>query len=238
MIELIIPTILLAIPDAINPCEMAILILVLINILVNNPNDKKKVLKAGLSFCIAIFLMYFLYGVIIIQFFNTLDLFLSSLKIYIFKVAGFLAILLGILNIKDYIWYKPGGFATEMPLGIRPKAKMWVNKITNPKGAFLIGLFVSVFLLPCTMGPYIVLGNILYSLSFFKIFLLLLIYNLIFIFPMILITLLVYYGVSTLEDINLWKDRNIRYLHLTAGILLVIIGILIISGIIEKIRIL
>jgi len=75
---------------------------------------------------------------------------------YIFKAFGILAILLGIFNLKDYFFYRPGGLATEMPMKLRPGMKLLIKKITSPKGAFTIGIFVTLFLLPCTIGPYII----------------------------------------------------------------------------------
>ncbi len=227
MVDLTLPTIvLLAAADAVNPCAMAVLVLVLINILLENPKNEKKILKAGLFFSLSIFIMYFLYGIIIVQFFKTLSLFLQNLTPYIFKGVGILALILGILNIKDYFKYKPGGLGTEMPLSMRPKVKNLINKITGPTGAFLIGIFVTLFLLPCTIGPYIVAGNILSLTEFLQTIPWLLLYNLIFVMPMVIITLIIYFGVSKLEDINAWKERNIRYLHLIAGTLISIIGIL------------
>src|SRR3989344_5373908 len=63
MPDLSIPTILsLAAADAVNPCEIAVLTLVLINILVHDPKNLKKVLFAGLAFSTAIFLTYIVSG--------------------------------------------------------------------------------------------------------------------------------------------------------------------------------
>ena len=55
-------------------------------------------------------------------------------------------------------------------------------------------------------------------------------YNLIFVLPMILITLIVYFGYSKVEKISGWKERNIKLLHLIAGILVFGIGISILLG--------
>jgi ascorbate-specific PTS system EIIC-type component UlaA len=50
-------------------------------------------------------------------------------------------------------------------------------------------------------------------------------YNFIFILPMILITLIVYFGYSKVEQISGWKEKNIKLLHLIAGILVFGIGL-------------
>ena len=61
---------LLAIADSINPCAIAVLAMILMSILIQNPDKKKKVLLGGLSFIAAVFIGYFIYGTIIIQLFQ------------------------------------------------------------------------------------------------------------------------------------------------------------------------
>lgn len=230
MPDLTIPTIIsLAAADAVNPCELAILMLVLINILIYNPNNLKKVLYAGLAFIASVFVMYFIYGMIIIQFFKVITA-LTSIRLIIYKAFAVLAIILGVLNLKDYINYKPGSFATEMPMSFRPKAKKIISSITGVKGAIFMGAFVTLFLLPCTMGSYIIAGGILSVMDILKTIPWLLLYNFIFVSPMLAITLFVYFGMSKIEDVQAWKDRNIRKLHLIAGILTIIVGLVILFG--------
>jgi cytochrome c biogenesis protein CcdA len=222
-----------ALVDAVNPCEFAVLTMVLVSILIANPDNRKKVLYSGLTFSLAIFIGYFVYGLIIIEVFKGFEVFSRIISIYITKIIAVLAILLGILNIKDFISYKPGGFATEMPMKLRPLAKLYIKKITSPIGAFFIGFFVTLFLVPCTMGPYLIALEILSSLTFIETIPWLILYNLIFILPMILITCLVYFGLSTTEKLTEWKEKKIKYIHLLAGILLVILGIGILTGLIH-----
>lgn len=219
----------LALADAVNPCELAILLLVLVNILVYDHKNLKKVLYVGLAFIASVFVMYFIYGLVIIQFFKLITI-LSSVRLYIYKAFALLAIILGLLNIKDYIYYKPGSFATEMPMSFRPRAKKLISSIHNVKGAIFLGAFVTLFLLPCTMGPYIIASGILSFMEILKTIPWLILYNLIFISPMILITLIVYFGMSKIENIQTWKDRNIRKLHLVAGILTMLVGVSILLG--------
>ncbi|MBU0929565.1 MAG: hypothetical protein KJ623_00660 [Nanoarchaeota archaeon] len=230
MPDLTIATIIsLAAADAVNPCALAILLLVLINILLYNPNNLKKILYVGLAFSLSIFVMYFIYGMVIIQFFKVITA-LANIRLIIYKTFAVLAIILGILNIKDYVHYKVGSFATEMPMSFRPKARKIIHSITGVKGAIFLGAFVTLFLLPCTMGPYIIAGGILSFMDILKTIPWLLLYNFIFVSPMIAITLFVYFRMSKIEDIQTWKDRNIRKLHLIAGILTMAVGLIILLG--------
>ena len=97
----------LAVVDSVNPCAFAVLTLMLIAILTYNPHQKKRILFAGFSFVASVFLMYLIYGLIIIRFFQIVQA-LANVRIYLYKALGGLAILLGLLNIKDFI--NPEGF--------------------------------------------------------------------------------------------------------------------------------
>ena len=215
----------LALVDAINPCALAVCAMMLIAIMTYNPKKRYKVLLAGLAFSFTVYVMYFLYGLVIVKAFQLIQS-LVFVKDYIYKGVSIFAVLIGLLELKDYFNYKKGTLFTEMPLSFRPKVKKLIEGITSPLGASLIGAFVTIFLLPCTMGPYIITGGILSKTSIIKSILYLLYYDFIFIIPMLVITLLVYFGMRRVQDVYGWRNRNIRKLHLIAGILLMIVGIL------------
>jgi cytochrome c biogenesis protein CcdA len=222
----------LALADAINPCALAVMTMILFSILIANPGKKYKVLLGGLAFSLAIFVGYFFYGLIIIQLFKSFIQFTSLIYPYLTNALAIFAILLGMLNVKDFIVYKPGSFGTEMPKKFRPRLKMLIKKITSPAGAFFIGIFVTLFLLPCTIGPYIIASGSLSALNLMKTVPWLLLYNLIFIIPMLIITLAVYTGISTAQRVNMWKEKNIKYIHLVTGLLLIALGIALITKVI------
>ncbi len=219
----------LATVDAINPCAIAVLVLMLISVMAYDPSKKRNVLFTGLAFVAAVFVMYFVYGLIIIKFFQAIQA-LSSVRLVIYQTLGVIAIILGILNIKDFFWYKPGGITTEMPIGMRPRVRKILSGVTSPKGAFALGAFVTLFLLPCTMGPYIIAGGILSAIGLLGTAPWLLLYNFIFVLPMIGIILMVYAGFARVEDVSGWEDRNIKKLHMIAGIIMLLLGIVMTMG--------
>jgi glutaredoxin-related protein len=221
----------LALVDAINPCELAVLILILTTILLKYPEQRKKVLFSGLSFSLAIFLGYLFFGFIIILGFKSLSNISAISSLIIRRFLGGVAILLGLLNIKDFFFYKQGSFATEMPLAWRPRMKKLIEGATGPKGVFIIGVLITIFLVPCTSGPYFIAGGILANLSWMSALPWLIYYNLLFVLPMLIITLIVYSGLVQVERVSNWRERNIKKLHLIAGIIMILIGIQIIFGI-------
>jgi len=220
----------LAFSDSVNPCALAVLSMILVEILIKNPDKRKKVLFGGLSFVLAVFIGYLVYGLVIIQFFIGLASFLREYSSYIYKSLAILAMILGALHIKDYFVYKKGSIGTEMPLFMRPKIKKIINNVTSPKGAFLIGFVVTLFLLPCTIGPYIIASGLLAELGILKALPWLIYYNLIFILPMFAVSLVVYFGLAKVDEVSGWKDRNIKILHLIAGILIFLVGLAILMG--------
>jgi len=97
--------------------------------------------------------------------------------------------------------------------------------VTSLPGAFLAGLIITVFELPCTGGPYIFALGCLSSLPKIPLLGYLLYYNFIFILPLIIITFLIYYGFVSIERAAKWKERNYRILNLAIGILMIALGI-------------
>lgn len=72
-----------------------------------------------------------------------------------FKWAiGILGILIGLANLKDFFWYGKG-FIMEVPLAWRPRMMKIIQAVVSPWGAFAVGIIVSLFLLPCSAGPYV-----------------------------------------------------------------------------------
>ena len=130
--SILIETITLAAVDAINPCALAVMVIVLMTLLMQEPTKRTRELIGGLAFTSAVFILYFFYGLIMIQFFANVIPETGKYSYYIFKGFGLFAIILGILNLKDYFAYNPGGIATEMPLSIRPRMRFIIKNITSP----------------------------------------------------------------------------------------------------------
>lgn len=223
-------TVLLALADSVNPCAISVLALMLVAIATYNPGNRKQILLSGLAFVSAVIIMYLFYGFLIVKAFEFIQS-IASIKLFIYRGLAIGAIILGLLELKDYFFYKPGSIGTEMPLFLRPKATKLISGITSPAGAFGLGLFVTLFLLPCTIGPYIILGGMVAGGGFVSALPYLLLYNLIFVLPMVIIVLVIFFGSRKIEDISTWKEKNVRKMHLVAGALILTFGILMLLGI-------
>ena len=204
--------------DAINPCAFAVLILLITAVL--GAGGQKRALYAGLAFSASIFVSYYLMGV---GLYSAVEAAGVSRAIYI--VVAVLAVVIGLFNLKDYLWYGKW-FVMEVPLSWRPALKKTIAGVTSVPGAFFTGLAVSLFLLPCTSGPYIViLGLLAQTETRLAAMLWLLLYNLVFILPMIAITVAVYFGLTTAAKAEAWRTGHLKTLHLVAGTIILLLGV-------------
>jgi cytochrome c biogenesis protein CcdA len=207
--------------DASNPCALAVLILLLATVM--GAKGKNSALLAGLLFSLAIFMSYFLMG---IGAYRAITAF--SLPKYFSLGIGIFSIIIGLANLKDVFWYGKG-FIMEVPLSWRPKMQALIKKATSPLGAFTVGFLVSLFLVPCASGPYVaILGLLAQKVETAKTALLLVLYNFVFVLPMLIITFAMYFFNARMGKLEAWRQRNLRLLHaIAAGVMFFIGGYLI-----------
>ena len=213
-----------AISDSINPCEFAVMLILLWSILIKY-KDRKKVLISWLSFSLAIFLCYFL---IWLWIFKVLWTFSSIFWLKL--IVWVLWILIWLANLKDYFWYWKV-FVMEVPFAWRKTMKKLLKWVTNPIWAFFVWVVVSLFLAPCTSWPYLVILWYLSSESA-KLnmwwYIYLFIYNLFFILPMIIITLTIAFGKKSVDELEEFRDSKIELIHLIVGLLMLWLWIFVI----------
>ena len=221
----------LAAVNAINPCALAVLVVILLSIITNNPGRREQILLAGLAFSLSIFVFYLAYGIVLVSLLSTVRE-ATFLQPLLTRGLGLVSIAIGILHVREYL--SPGGapVGTGIPAGWRPRLGEALNRITSPWGAFVIGGLVTLFLLPCNIGPYIIGCGILSVYGPLVALPYLLLYNLIFILPMLAITAVVYLGVARIGDVKGWREKNIGRFHLASGLIILAFGILLLSGLI------
>ncbi len=210
-----------ALIDSINPCAIGVLIL-LISTLIVLHNDKIKLLLVGIIYIAAVYVTYFLAGIGLILFIQKLGI-AQPLSIFV----GGLVIVLGLIEIKDFFWYGQG-----ISLKIAPKYVKYIEnyakKVTIP-GAIILGAFVSAVELPCTGGPYLAITTWIANSKIIpiKYLIYLLVYNFIFVLPLLVILFLVYLG-TKVQLIKKWKQDYRKWMRLAIGLVLVALGILLI----------
>lgn len=203
--------------DSVNPCAIGVLIL-MVSVVLSGKGSMRRLLMLGGLYIFSIFLTYLLAGIGLMYFLANVPLFVAE---YLALLVGSIVILAGILEIKDFFWYGKG-FSLQIPPYFAEKIHTFSKNVTVP-GVILLGSFIAAVELPCTGAPYLAIITIL-SLNFnFQAFLLLLLYNIIFVAPLVVILLLVAAGVK-LNSVKQWKDMNKGYMRLAIGVLLILLG--------------
>jgi cytochrome c biogenesis protein CcdA/glutaredoxin len=219
--NLTIPAVILAAAaDSVNPCTFAVLVLLLGTLLVAQRKGRKAlVLKAGFAFTIAVFVSYFLMGIGIFSAIQAAGI----QRPFIMAVSS-LAILLGLWNMKDYFAYGKW-FTIEVPQRWRPTVSRLTASVVSVPGAFFVGVVDSLFLLPCSSGPYIaILALLSKTTTRTEGILYLLLYNVIFVLPLVAITLAVHFGFTTTARAERWRSARLGKLHLVSGIVMFLLG--------------
>ena len=163
--------------------------------------------------------VYFLAGLGLTYFFTKIPLFITE---YIAITVGFIIILAGLLEIKDFFWYGRG-FSLQIPAKFAKQMHKKASRTTIP-GVIALGAFVSAVELPCTGAPYLAIITLLAQYGFdLAAFLLLVLYNILFVSPLIVILLLVATG-TKLYKVKKWKQEQKGFMRLMIGLLLVGMG--------------
>lgn len=205
-----------ALIDAINPCAIGVLVLLLAT-LIKMSNNKRKLIVVGGIYILAVFTTYLLTGLGLFYFIQILGV--AHIISYI--VAG-LILILGCIELRDAFAKKP---LLAISTGHAKKITQMMHKISIP-GSILLGAFVAIVELPCTGGPYLAITTLLAKEGFsMYIFSLLVLYNFIFVLPLILILLLVLFG-ANVQKIQAWKNTEKKHMRIAIGTILLVLGLL------------
>ena len=210
-----------ALIDSINPCAFSVLIFLLISIVALE--NRQRILMVGGVYIAAVFTFYLLSG---FGLFTLVSL--SGFSRALSLIGATVAIVLGVISVLDVLRNRDE-FLLAIPSSKKEQIERYISTATLP-AAFALGIFVGIFELPCTGGIYLaILGLMSRSYTMMEGLPYLILYNFIFVLPLILILLLVAYGLSP-ERANEWRVRHRRTLRLIVGLAMIAIGIIIFSG--------
>ena len=216
-------TVVLAGLDSFNPCAFFILIF-LLNLLLY-AKSRKRMLLIGSIFIFFSGLLYALFMFILL---NAVLLTKHTPIVTIF--AGGLALALGIINIKDFFFFKKGA-SLSIPEDKKPGIYSQMRKLVkNPKttaaiiGTVILAGTVNFYELLCTLGlPLVFTRNLaLYDLSIIEYYTYIFFYNVIYVIPLIIIVTIF---VVTLGKRKLTEWHG-QIMKLTTGIMLSSFGFL------------
>ncbi len=208
-----------ALVDSINPCAFSILLLT-IAFLFSIGKTRSGILKIGGIYILGIFIVYILIGLGILQ---TLHLF--NTPHFMAKVGAILLIALGGINLINE-FFPAFPVKLRIPQAAHHKMAELMEKASLPT-AFLLGTLVGLCEFPCTGGPYLMVLGLLHDQGTYLAGLgYLMLYNLIFILPLVVI-LLIASDNSLVEKVRLWKKEEMKNMKFWSGIAMIILGIII-----------
>jgi len=214
-----------ALADSINPCVFGVLIF-LIAFMNRVFKTRKMMLIGGFFYTAVVYATYLALGFGILRI--TVGIGVSR---FFYIIVAAIAIIAGLLEIKDYFWYGKG-FTLQMFPGGAKRLEFYTQKIEamktkHPAILFLLtallGIFVVLVELPCTGAPYFAILGLLSQGAFSAAVPLLLLYNFIFIVPLFVIIGISYFGTSS-ERLEAWRKEHRGLMRLGIGLFLVVLG--------------
>ncbi len=224
--------------DGINPCAFAVIVF-FISFLTAYNYSRRQIITIGTSYIFAVFLTYLLIG---LGLFNALYKIQAIYVLHqiLYAILAIACFILGILAIVDYLNWKEKKSSKEQILQLPVSIKKQINKIfgylrhKEQASTFilfgislLVGFLVSLLECACTGQVYLpVLSLILKEDGFnLRAFLYILIYNLFFITPLIVLFLLALIGVSS-QRLSDFLKRNLGSIKLLMAFLFFALGII------------
>ena len=217
--EFTLPVVLIAAAiDSINPCAIGVL-LFLASIMLKVSSERETLLRLGTVYITTVYVVYTLSGLGLIWF--QYELIRRGFTEIVGTIVGALVVALGFIEIKDFFWYGKG-ISLEIPSRYKEKIIEMAQTISFP-GMITLGGFVALVELPCTGGPYLAITTILAKSFDMQAFLYLLLYNGIFVLPLVVILLMIYYGAATLR-LKKWRETKRKWMNLATGLLMIVLG--------------
>lgn len=208
-----------AVIDSINPCAFSVLLLT-IAFLFSIGRLRTNILRVGSAYILGLLIVYVLIGLGILR-----ALHLFNTPNFMAKVGATLLIVLGVITLINH--YMPRfPIKLKIPTASHRTIALLMEKASLP-AAFLLGGIVGLCEFPCTGGPYLmVLGLLHDKVTYYRGLGYLVVYNLIFIAPLVIILLLAS-DKMVLDKLNQWKKEKTGTLKLVSSMAMIVIGILI-----------
>lgn len=203
--------------DGINPCAFATSVF-LISYLLYLKRRRRDIIIVGGSFCLGVFLAYFLYGFAVSALLRQLQTW-EWVRIGLYGLFSVLGFVLGVLHLRDAFKYKKSGKASDMDMGLSKETHRGIHnrikKFTEIHSwlmapmAVVLGAVVSSMELACTGQVYFPVLTALSGRGFSSQFVLLLfLYNVMFILPLAVITVLAGFGVGA-KSLGDWAKNHV-----------------------------
>jgi len=216
-------TVMIAAADAFNPCAFFILTFLLSAMLY--VKSRKRILIVGGIFVFFSGLIYLLFMC------AWLNVFLFAGEVMLLTmVAGIIALIAGIINIKDFFFFKRG-ISLTLPTTQKLKFFERVNGLIKAKsivaltiGTVILAVTVNMYELLCTFGFPMIYTRILslHNLSTFQYYLYLIFYNIVYVIPLAVIVVIFAITLGSRK----FTVEGVRNLKLVSGLMILFLGLI------------
>ena len=201
--------------DGLNPCAFATLAF-FVSYLTLSGRKGREVLFVGIAFTLGVFLAYLAVGMGFYQVLDMLGGWLTRIGRWVYGLTGLFCAVLAVMSFLDFLKARDGDVG-DMSLNLPHSLRMRINAIirrgrksnTFVIGSFFTGLIVSFLELACTGQVY--LPTIIFVMSQpdlqVQAFFYLVLYNLLFILPLVVVFILVYFGTGSKDLTEFLKRR-------------------------------
>ena len=219
--------------DGVNPCAFATIIF-FVSYLLFLGRRRRDIVLMAISFISAVFIAYFLIGVGAYSLLKYLAGYEVIAKI-IFLCFGIIAFVLGILSLRDYLYARRGQLdkmILQLPTGIKQRIHRDIKEKTATGGivfgSFVAGLLISFLEFGCTGQIYLPTITFMISKAGWQMrpVLSLVLYNLMFVVPLILFALIAI--IFTTQRITKTLSSRIPIIKLLTAILFLTLGVLLV----------
>lgn len=223
--------------DGINPCAFATSIF-LISYLLYLRRSRRDILLVGACFCLGVFLTYFLFGFALSYALRQLQQW-QWVKSALFGLFGVAGLVLCVLHLRDALIYRRTGRASDMDMGLSKNTHRSIHerirRLTTVRvwllgpAALALGAVISAMELACTGQVYFpVIAALSEQGLNARFVLLLLLYNVCFILPLAVITVLAAGGVGA-KALGDWAKRHLVATKVSMAVLFAVLGVLMLA---------
>ena len=210
--------------DGINPCAFATIIF-LVSYLTFLGKKSREILLYGITFTSGVFIAYLIAGMGLMAGLRKLSGFPMVTK-GIYLVIAVFAFVLGIISLYDYILFRRGQMAKwklQLPMALKKKVHKIIREGTQSKRAGFLGTFALGFVIAgteviCTGQVYLPTIGYIMTIPKLRIhaFFNLVLYNIMFIIPLVAIFVAVFFGITSEKMALVTKDHTGTVKLLTA----------------------
>lgn len=218
--------------DGLNPCAFATLIF-FVSYLSISGRKGREVLFVGASFTLGVFIAYLTVGLGFYRVLDVLGSLLTQIGRWVYGLTAVMCLTLAVVNLVDFFKVRKGGtedMSLKLPETLRKRINSTIRKGRNVEayaaGAFVTGIVVSFLELACTGQIY--LPTIIFVSSIpelrLQAVLYLILYNLMFIVPLIVVFFLAYFG-TTSNDLVKFLEKHSATIKIAMTVLFLALGL-------------